>query len=108
MNKHSNSTKLTCLVRYKLRGVQDAIVEYRPQYGWYVRSPLVPSTSPLPPIWIGNTKYDAFNYIYHLPNDPILALSQLLSDHLAALLNMENELLLPDHLAALLYLEGEL
>jgi len=92
MSEYLNSTKLTRLIRYKLRGVQDVIAEYRPKHGWYVRSPLVPSTSPLPPIWIGEVKHDAFNYIYHLPNDPNLALFQLLSDSLADLLNMEGQI----------------
>jgi len=33
MSEYLNSTKLTRLIRYKLRGVQDVIAEYRPKHG---------------------------------------------------------------------------
>ena len=88
MNKR-HSTKLTCLIRYKLRGVQDVIAEYRPGHGWYVCSPHW--SEELLPVWIGAVWSDAFNYIYYLPNDPSLALLWLLLDSLADFGNNETK-----------------
>lgn len=76
-----NYSKLTRLARWKLRGIQDVVVEYTPFHGWHIKNPLISSTtltSILIPVWIGSKKQDALEYILRLSDDPVKALIQLL------------------------------